>query len=102
MGRLLQYQALAEPLFTGGGAEIITADKWHPAITQPVRAVVFSLAALFAVTVLGDVPRVAAVDGWHPAIEQPQCRAGRQYLYQSGAADPLPRVATVDGWHSAI
>ena len=108
MARQFQYQQLAEPVSTVG--ERITPDKWTPSIEAPQahwrRIAGFSLAALVAGMVLGDVPRVTAstvsVDRWHPAIEQPQARKGASYLYQAAGVDPLPRVASVSSWHPAI
>lgn len=106
---LFQYQGLAEPVSQSG--ENITPDKWTPCNVPPQanwrRAASYSLAALVAVTVLGDIPRAEAVsiDRWHPAIEQPQLNLKRQqYTFPSaGSLDPFPRtvteVVTLDKWY---
>lgn len=100
----LQYQALADPLQplpleSGWQGEIPSEPIFHWRATAA-----FSLAALCAITVLGDIPRAEAVtiDRWQPAIVQPLFSLPhREYLFQTSALDPLPYATAID-WYSPV
>jgi hypothetical protein len=98
--RDLLYQSQFGPVPFDAPAEVVTLDKWHQPLSQPVRKV--SVAPQGGIVFVGS--DVARDTNWRRALSEPVRSNVRQVgqVYGPVYVEPPGETITIDKWHQSL